>query len=97
MKSWDFCPCATPAKRQYCRSTNTPECAITVARKRACRSVNPSPRRWGLWSDTTSRKVRWSCIVSPQQFVGQPAAASAATPAATTAAAGKAGAVAAES
>jgi hypothetical protein len=57
-ESCDFWPCAMPAKRQYCRSRNTPECAMTVARKRDWRSVNPRGSKQMARSATTSRKPR---------------------------------------
>ncbi len=39
-KSWTFGPCVMPAKAAYCRPMKTPECSMTITRKRACRSVN---------------------------------------------------------
>src|SRR5215203_484684 len=56
MKSCVFCPCVMPAKRQYWRSMKTPECSITVTRKRAWRSVNLSGWRLAARSATRSRK-----------------------------------------
>ena len=57
MKSWTFWPWVMSANAAYCRPTKTPECTITVARKRACRFVRPNGTR------TLARSVfAWSAL-----------------------------------